>query len=168
MLINNQTDWNQKHWKALTCNYNKAPYFKEYSDFLQGILRKKWRFISNLDSFLIKEVMDILGLKTLIKKSSSLNVPGRATERLVDICKKLGADTYLSGPGFTKSGKKHHLDINKFNEADIKIIFQEFEHPIYPQQFKKQDFVPYMSIVDLLFNCGERSIEIIKSGKKQI
>jgi len=164
MLIDNRTDWAKKHWKALISNYNKAPFFKEYASFLRDALKKKWESISELDSFLMKEIMDILGLKAKIEKSSSLNIPGQATERLVNICKKLDADTYLSGPGFTGSGEKHHMDLEKFQEAGIKVIFQEFEHPSYPQQFEEQGFLPYMSIVDLLFNCGEKSLEFIKSG----
>ncbi len=111
--------------------------------------------------------MDILGIKTKIEKSSLLNVPGKATERLVKICQKVGADTYLAGPGWTESGKPYHTDFKKFEEKSIKVIFQEFNHPVYPQMFEKVGFIPHLSIIDLLFNCGDKSLEIIKSGNNQ-
>ena len=87
-------------------------------------------------------------------------VTGEATNRLINICKKLGAETYLSGPG----GKKY-IEVERFKEENINVTFQDFVHPVYPQLFEEKSFIPYLSVVDLLFNCGPKSLDIIL-GKK--
>ena len=74
---------------------------------------------------------------------------------MVNICKEVGADTYLSG-----TGAKDYLIDEEFDKAGLKLIYQNFIHPTYRQRFG--DFQPYMSIVDLLFNCGDNSLEVIR------
>lgn len=145
--INNQIDWRQNHWKSLLYNYNKAPCFKKYSDFFEENYKKKWDSLADLDIYLIENIMDMLGIKTETKISSLLNIKGEATDRLVNMCKMLGVDTYLSGPG-----GKEYMDLDKFKKQNINVIFQEFTHPIYVQQFG--EFIPNLSIIDLLFNQG--------------
>lgn len=163
VLIDNQSDWREAQLRSLKFNYSKAPYFGEYSDFFEAVFKKDWELICDLDIYLIENIIAFLGLKTKIEKYSDMNLKGVQTERLVDICKKFGADTYLSGPG-----GKEYMDLGKFEEENIKVVFQEFKHPEYSQQFMKAGFIPCLSIIDLLFNCGEKSLEIIKSGVKNI
>ena len=54
---------------------------------------------------------------------------------------------------------KTYLDVEKFEEANCKLVFQDFKHPVYNQHHG--EFLPYMSIVDLLFNEGEASKSLI-------
>jgi len=163
MEINNQTDWNKTHWNTLFFNYNKAPYFKEYNDFFKSVFEKKWELIAELDIYLIENILNMLGLKKQIERSSLMEVSGKTTDRLINICKKLRADTYLSGPG----GEKY-IEMEKFKRENINIIFQDFVHPTYPQLFKKQGFLSHLSIIDLLFNCGPESLDIILGKKNEI
>lgn len=160
VLIDNSHPWRDNHWKALYFNYSKAPFLKEYSDFFASVFKKKWEKISELDCFLIENIIKILGFKTKIERISMMNLPGMTTDRLVNICKEVGADTYLSGPG-----GKGYLEIEKFKKEKINVVFQEFVHPEYPQQFPKQGFVPNLSIIDLLFNCGSESLNMILNKK---
>lgn len=148
--INNEIDWRDKHWKAILYNYNKAPYFKKYSDFFEEVYKKDWNLIADLDVYLIKGIMDPLGLKKQIKIASSLGVKGKADDLLINICKAVGADTYLSGPGPEDKNYREYMDLKKFKKQNIKVIFQEFTRPIYKQQFG--EFIPNLSIIDLLFN----------------
>lgn len=143
--ISNEIDWRVKHWKALLYNYNKAPYFKKYSDFFEKLYKQNWTSLANLDIYLIENIMDMLGLKKEIKKSSLLKANGKADDLLINICKELGADTYFSGPG-----GRGYMDLEKFKEQNINVVFQEFTHPVYAQQFG--EFIPNLSIIDLLFN----------------
>jgi hypothetical protein len=161
VIISNQEEWGEKQWKCLLYNYSRAPYFKKYADFFEEVFKKKWNLIVDLDINLIENVMKMLGLEKKIEKSSLLNVSGMATERLVNICKKLEADIYLSGPG----GKKY-MDLERFKEKNVKVIFREFFHPVYPQQFGKIGFMPCLSIIDLLFNCGPESLKFISGQRK--
>lgn len=156
--INNEFDWRESHWRALNCNYSRASYFKKYADFFEKVYTQNWDLLVDLDIFLIKKIMEILQLRTQIVIASALNAEGKATELLINICKTLGGNTYLSG-----QGGKRYMDMKRFEEEGIKVLFQEFNHPKYPQVFeKKAGFVPNLSIVDLLFNCGEKSLNIIR------
>jgi len=89
-----------------------------------------------------------------VVKSSQLELREEPTDRLIDICKEVKADTYLAG----QDGMKY-MDLERFNENGIEIITQDFKHPIYPQMFS--DFQSHMSVVDLLFNCGPESLNKI-------
>lgn len=158
--------WQKKHWNAIHCNYANAPFFGEYSEiFREAIVSKKWDFLADLDFYLTEKTMALLGITAKLVKSSSLGINSKGTGLNIDICKQLGADVFLLGPGFTEQGKQHHLDIKKIEEAGIKVAYQKFTHPEYSQKFESLGFIPYLSIIDLLFNCGPKSLDIIRSGR---
>lgn len=153
--VNNTTRWSKKHLQALKTNYNRATYFKAYFSIFEDIFSRKWEFLSELNIHLIERLKDTLQMqekKTTI--SSELMLREDPTDRLIDICKALGADTYLAG-----QGGANYMDATRFVENGLKVIVQDFKHPVYPQLFK--DFEPHMSIVDLLFNCGPESLKVI-------
>lgn len=156
VLIDNSSDWGKNQWKALYCNYSKAPYFKQYAEFFEKSLSKKWELISELNIHLISGILKITGVEKKIKKTSEMKIEGVRTERLVNIARAVGADAYLSGPG-----GKGYMELEKFEKAGIRVVFQEFKNPGYNQQFMKNGFLPGLSIVDLLFNCGPKSVDII-------
>jgi hypothetical protein len=90
-----------------------------------------------------------------------LGIKGKKSELILDSCLKTNANVYLAG-----RGAKKYLDINLLQKNGISVIFSKFDHPIYPQLWG--DFIPNLSIIDLLFNCGKDSKEILLSAKKQI
>jgi hypothetical protein len=100
-------------------------------------------------------------LNTRLVYASQFNPKEGKTERLLDLCKKLQADKYLSG----RFGKKY-LDEKKFAKNNIEIAYQDFQHPFYPQLYG--EFVPNLSTIDLLFNCGDESLNIINTTKKKL
>ena len=108
---------------------------------------------------MIEYIRDKLGLgdkPTVL--ASHLKLSDDPTGRLIDICKILGADTYLAG----RDGAKY-MDLERFKDSGIKVITQDFHHPSYPQRFG--DFGPQLSVIDLLFNCGSQSRQkIIESN----
>ncbi|MFA5878136.1 MAG: WbqC family protein [Candidatus Staskawiczbacteria bacterium] len=161
VFIDNQKDWKNDHWKALCYNYSKAPFFKNYADFFEDVFKREWTLISDLDVYLIENIIRMLGLNKRIGKSSTYNINETATSRLVNICKKFDADTYLSGIG---GGK--YMELEKFQKENINLVFQDFKHPEYSQGFMRNGFLANLSIIDLLFNCGPKSIDIILSGSK--
>ena len=79
---------------------------------------------------------------------------GEQNERLIRICQRFGATRYLSG-----NAAQTYLDVELFASSGIEVVWQDFHHPTYPQQHG--DFVPYLSAMDLLLNCGERSAAIL-------
>jgi len=154
--INNTVDWRKKHLNALTYNYSKAPFFEKHRRFLEKTFSTNWEFLVEINTHVIQYLINALGIDKKIVLASSLRLREGPTDRLVDICKHVQADTYLSG----KDGAKY-MNLDAFAQAKIKVIFQDFRHPIYPQLY--EPFEPLMSIVDLLFNHNHNSLKIIRS-----
>lgn len=141
------SNWGRKHWNSIIANYGKAPYFSEYSGYFKKVFEREWDMLVDLDEELLHYIAGKLNINIPFIKSSELGIEGAGTERLISICKEVGADSYLSG-----IGGKDYLDEVMFKKENIKLIYQEFQHPVYRQRF--EDFEPNMSIIDLLFNCG--------------
>jgi hypothetical protein len=95
-----------------------------------------------------------LGLTRPTLRASALGIPGKQSERLLALCQHVGARRYLSG-----NAARDYLDTELFVRNRVEVEWQDYVHPVYPQQHG--DFVPYLSIVDLLFNCGEESAAIL-------
>lgn len=156
--INNRVNWREKHLHALVCNYSKSPYFGDHRSFFEHTYNRNWEYLVDINTHMIKYLVKVLGITTKILIASDFSLRDHPTERLIDICKAVGADTYLSGVDGAR-----YMDMEKFMQAKIKVIVQKFKHPIYNQLFGK--FEPFMSIVDLLFNHGHESLRIIR-GKR--
>ncbi|RUR76288.1 WbqC family protein [Chlorogloeopsis fritschii PCC 9212] len=157
MLINSEFPWSHKHWHTLMTNYSRTPYFDKYSSGLEEILTREWNNLCQLDMALIEWVMENLGIKKSIIYMSALEVEGNKSELLIDICKAVGADTYLSG-----SGGKNYMDLAAFETAGINVLWQEFSYPTYAQAFPELGFIPNLSIVDTLFCCGPETKKFLE------
>ncbi len=157
--IDNSTDWAKKHWLSIYHLYNKAPYFLKYSDFFEDVYKKKWDYLIDLLEHLLKYLLVALKIDTPIKKASSLAIEGQKEELILNICKTLGANEYLSGPD-----GRNYLRLTEWETHNINVIFHDYRHPEYPQLYEK--FIPEMSIIDLLFNCGPKSLSILKNEDK--
>ncbi len=149
-------NWQKKHWRSIFHAYKEAPYFQNYRDFFEEIYSKEWKHLADLNETIIRYLIQQFGIEAEVMRASQLGVTGKRTDLLLAICKALNATTYLSGV----SGKDY-LEESKFAEAGIEVRYQEFrQHPVYPQLHG--EFIPQMSVVDLLFNCGPSSMEIIR------
>ncbi len=150
------TPWQKKHWKAIVSNYSKAPYFDEYKDFFEPFYHTEYRYLSELTMHMNQSICELLDIPVDFVSSSELNVSGTSNEKLIDMCNAVHADTYLSGKGAIDSDANAHgkpyLDTDMFHKAGIAVEVQQFEYPTYAQM--GDSFVPYLSIIDTLFNCG--------------
>ncbi|MGB2600808.1 MAG: WbqC family protein [Candidatus Omnitrophota bacterium] len=158
--IDTAGNWREKHIKSIELNYSKAPYFDKYFTFFLDIFEREWQSLSDLNTHFIEYFKETLGIKAKLIRSSNLNVQTSSTERLVDICKLLEADVYLSG-----AGGEEYLDVELFKQSGIGLEFQAYKHPRYEQVY--EGFEPYMAVADLLFCQGDKSIEIIREGRKK-
>ncbi len=158
--INQSQSWQKKHIKTLNQNYGKARYFEQYAQGLFNILDRSWSYLIDLNFALIKWFLTVFEIDTRLILSSELNIEGTGTQRLVDIVSHLGGNTFYEG-----SVGKNYLEEVQFEKAGIQIEYQEYSHPTYHQMFG--DFIPYLSVIDLLFNSGSKSLEIIM-GKTEI
>ena len=156
--VNQTVDWQRKHLQALKTNYSKAPFFETYCGRFEELYQQSYEFLVQVNVACIELLMKLLGLERKLVLASSLQVETEdPTLRLVEICRKLGGDFYLSG----RDGA-NYMDIDMFAGHQIDILFQDFQHPQYPQCFGT--FEPNMSVVDLLFNCGPESLAIISEA----
>jgi hypothetical protein len=108
----------------------------------------------DLNLRLIEYVAAQLDIPTPVLRSSRLKAAGSATDFIIALCREVGADTYLSG-----SGGANYQDEAVIRAAGIKLVYTRFQHPVYPQAFG--DFMPGLSAIDLLFNCGPESRRIL-------
>ena len=157
VTVNHESPWAHKHRQALVTNYSGSPHFDRVFPALDTVLQTRWDHISDLNRQTVEVLMGLLDIDTSVRNAGEWELSDDPTGRLVDICQRLDAGTYLSG-----AGGRDYLDFAQFEEAGIQVVFQEFSHPEYLQQFGT--FEPYMSTVDLLFNCGPESLGIIRSG----
>lgn len=148
--------WRKNHWATIESNYNKTDYFHTYKDFLKRLYEKKCDFLWQINEEAIIYLMKCFNIDVEIIKASELelNPELKKTDLLISILKSVEGDRYISGP----SGK-NYLEIEKFKQGDIELEFFEFKHPEYKQRYP--GFVPNLSAIDLLFNMGEKSSELI-------
>ncbi|MBN2056712.1 WbqC family protein [bacterium] len=151
-------EWRRKHLGTLARNYRPAPFFDRYYPAFEEILQEPFEFLVDLDLALIELIAAELGIVTTMVRSSGLSIQGGKTDRLVEICRYLGATHYLTG-----NAAHNYIDLGRFGECGIRVEFHDYVHPEYRQQFGA--FLPYLSIVDLLFNHGPDSLDILSSRR---
>jgi len=144
-------NWQRKQFKSFQINYSKALFYKEYKWIIEEIyLNKKWKNLSKLNIYTTKLISDILGIKTKFINSLDLNSKGKKEDKEIDICKKLNADYFLSGPA-----ARNYIDPRKFKDEKIILDYIKYEYPEYDQLHKP--FNHFVTILDLIFNCGDKS-----------
>lgn len=141
--------WTKKHWDAIRYNYAKAPYWGEFSEVFEQVYQQTWTKLIDLNMHLIKLLMKLFKIETPLVMSSSLKASGQKTERILAQCREVGADVYLSG-----IGGLNYLDVQRMETEGVKVIFQDFQHPVYTQLYG--EFIPNLSAVDYLFCTGGR------------
>ncbi len=146
--------WRDRHLKTLQQCYARAPFLGDYAPSLQAILERDWEALGALNEALIAWLLDALGIRVEVRRASELGVTGSGSGLILEICRRVGASSYLSGV----SGRDY-LDLAAFAAAGIEVQFQEFHHPIYRQLH--DPFVPCLSVVDLLMNHGPSSLAMI-------
>lgn len=156
-----QSDWVKQHLWLLKESYRECRYFEEVFDLINTILKKKIVLLSDLNIQICSAVKDYLKIDTLIFKSSELDYKAyeTPTQHLINICKALKTEVYISGPA-----SKAYMNEEAFNKINIHLHYHQYKHPEYQQN--SHNFIPYLSILDLLFRYGKSSKEIIFSDQK--
>jgi WbqC-like protein family len=146
-------NWAARHWKTLLHNYSKAPHFRRYRDFFEGVyLATRWDSLSKLNQHLIVGIArDLLGMRTEFRNSAEYPAAGGRldrVDRLIALLKSAGARTYVSGPS-----ARGYIDAGQFAQAGIGLVYKSYDgYPEYPQFHPP--FEHRVSILDLLFHTG--------------
>lgn len=152
--IDNRSAWARKHVASIAQNYARAPFLSRYLPRLTELLMRRWELLVDLDLAVTAMLCEWVGLSRRIERSSALGIQGGQSQRLLDICLHFGADRYLSG-----DSARNYLDIESFAQNGLAVEWQTFPHPVYPQLHG--EFLPYLSILDLLMNAGEDSLNVL-------
>ena len=151
MLIDNRGNWQKKHLNAILLAYKKAPYFSEIFPKLEQLYAKEYEKFIDMSWDHLQFWLDLLHIETKIVKSSALDIHSKKSDMVLDICKELDADQYISG-----ALGKDYLNVSKFEELNMEVIFQNYTYPEYPQLYG--DFVPNMGIIDFVMNEKDYSL----------
>lgn len=160
VAIANDQPWARKHLNSIKQYYARASYFKQYFPFFEEIYSRPWTNLCELNLQTLVGLCKLIGLDARLYRSSELSINGGRVERLVRICEYFGAREYLTGD----AAKEYLESSNAFQERGIRIVYQNYPHPTYPQCF--EPFVPYLSVVDLLMNVGPKCLEVLDSEKR--
>jgi hypothetical protein len=146
--------WQRKHLESLRGAYAHAPYFADHLEFLSGLFSEGHERLIDFNLAVFRHLMRHLGIETRVELLSRLDIPFTGSRCLVEICGRLGAGRFLA-----QAPARKFLDIPLFEAAGIELIFFQPPSPVYPQLWG--DFLPNLSVFDLLFNCGPKAREIL-------
>jgi len=157
--INSTVKWQHKHRQAITTNYRKAPCYDYLEGLFDKVFSRSWKGISELNIEVVKRLAQVLGIDTALFVASELGeFPSDPDDRLIALTRHFGADTYLAG-----RGGKDYMNLDKYKEHGMKVLFQDYQHPVYDQLFGQ--FEPFMSVIDLVLNHGSKSLNILRGNK---
>jgi hypothetical protein len=152
IVIDGTKDWARKHWLSIAQSYAKAPFFDRYARELSKYYETRYELLADLTIDLTIDLANKLGItKTQYIRSSSLNVFGSKTDRLLRILQSVGATHYISGPA-----AKQYLEEEKLLNQGISIEYMVYDYPVYPQLYPP--FESDVSILDLLFTMGDKAL----------
>jgi hypothetical protein len=162
VAISDPQEW-RKHLRSIEMSYRRAKFFEKYWVAFSEVLETSWETgsLAELNIALIRWCMRQLGVEKPIVRSSQMPCAGKRSELLAEICKQLRADCYLSALG---SAEYLLEEEGEFATRQIEVRFQHYVHPDYEQQFPP--FIPYASVIDMIFNLGDDSMAALRSGRR--
>ncbi len=152
--------WRHKHWEAVRHNYGKAPHFGDYAAFFEEVYGRRWEWLTDLNLHIVEGMRRLLGITTPVLDTAGMTFEGTKSDLVIDICKKLGGTAYLSSDGETA-----YIEKEKFDAAGLGHSYLGWEPTPYPQLFG--EFIPNLSAVDVLFNCGPKSLDVIMGKRRR-
>jgi hypothetical protein len=152
-----EADWRGKHLKTLRHAYAHAPYFGQMFELAESIYAHPSDNLAEFNSAAVERVARWLGLSPRFTRSSRMGVGGSSTRRLIDLCKAAGCETYVTGHGALK-----YLDHGRFEAEGISVRYMDYRKVPYPQG--RGEFTPFVSVIDAIANCGERTRDLLCSS----
>jgi hypothetical protein len=150
-------EWRQSHLGQLKQAYRSAACFDEYWPLIERWYAEcNYKYLTEINVHFISKICAQLGINTDIRFSSEMDLAEDRTERLVSICKQIGASSYYSGPA-----AKNYMDESMFEAAGIDLNYWDYSnYKPYPQVHGQ--FEHGVSILDMFFNLGDRTKDYLK------
>jgi hypothetical protein len=147
--------WASKHWKTIYHAYSKAPFFNDYSGFFEELYDRaqELKLLSDINFLFLSEISKLLNIDTEFAWSRDFELTGDKSEKLLNLCLKLGASQYYTGPS-----AKGYLDEDLFKESGVKVNWLDYsKYPTYPQLYG--DFEHGVTVLDTIFMVGPEAKE---------
>lgn len=154
--LDNNSDWRGLHLRVIAQEYRKAPHFDEVLPLVRDVYAGDQEMLVDFNLDLLRSMCDYLGYPTMIVRASTLPHSGDNTDRLIQLTTAVGGDEHITS---TWGTDRRYIEWDRVAEAGITIRTQEFEHPIYRQQF--EPFEPHLGVLDLIFNEGRAAATTI-------
>ena len=150
------TGWRKKHLDLLASTYRQAPYCDEMLSLVGDVLDHDSPLLADVATRSMLALASYFGIDkdTRILTSSKLDIAGRNTTRVRDVCVAAGATRYATG-----HGAKNYLDHEDFDAHGVRVEYMDYQKLNYPQL--AGDFTPYVSALDLIANCGRAGAAVI-------
>ncbi|MDF0672776.1 MAG: WbqC family protein [Nitrospira sp.] len=155
VLINPTTAWKTQHLRALDIHYARAPYRDRYLSELRKLYARPWSRLSDLNKATVQWLLDAYGITTPVRSAAEYAARDEPTDRLIDLCRAVGATGYLAGPG-----AEHYMDKTRFESSGVRLEIQVFQHPSYRQAY--EPFEPNLSALDLLLMQGPDALSTLR------
>jgi hypothetical protein len=150
--------WPKKHFRSIDFAYRHAPYYRQYIEAVAEMLMgARYEYLADLSLATMRFGLAALGIDVPLVLASDYAFAGRKSDLILDMCRQLGATTFLFG-----SQGRDYADVESFRAASVELRFQNYRHPEYPQLHGA--FIPGMSVLDLLFNVGPDSKRVLMAG----
>lgn len=145
-------DWAEKHLESIRHCYRRSEHFGSIFPWMKDLYkRSSSKYLSEINQNFIYAIMRYLQIETEVLDSSDFQLYGDKNQKLINMCLETGAQTYVSGP----SAKKY-INEEMFQKKGIEVSWFDYSNlPIHPQMWGP--YIQGVSVVDLLFNCGESS-----------
>ncbi|MGE5340713.1 MAG: WbqC family protein [Candidatus Omnitrophota bacterium] len=150
--VSDDPEWRDRHLETIKHAYGKAPNFNAVFETLSDIYSRKQEYLMDVNLALLTFGAQMLHITVPFQLASTFRIHSTKSQRLVDLVKCVGGDTYLTG-----QGSRAYLDDSLFEDNGIAVRWQTFEHPVYPQLHG--DFEPNLSVLDYLMMVPVKDIE---------
>jgi hypothetical protein len=158
VLINPTATWKAQHLRALDMHYARAPYRDRYLAQLRELYSTPWNKLSDLNKATVQWLLEAYGISTPVHSAADYAARDEPTDRLIDLCRAVGAKQYLAGPGADR-----YMDKTRFEYSGVRLEIQVFQHPIYRQVY--EPFEPNLSALDLLLMQGPDALATLRQTR---
>lgn len=150
--------WRGKLLMSLHHAYLHAPYRDEFMAVFEEVFRSEEDRLLSINMRLLARALDAVGCTARVVMLSEMGLCTKGPALPGDICTELGATVYLTG-----THGRPWIDENRFRQAGIEVRYMRPANPVYPQLWG--DFIPGLSVYDLLFVCGPKASDYIRGTR---
>jgi hypothetical protein len=157
VVLSESREWRDKHLRTIRHAYARRPYFNVMFELAEKIYSQPTDHLAEFNLTAIEQLAQWLGLTARFTRSSAMGVDGASTGRLVALCEAVNCDVYVTGHGALK-----YLNHQQFEDKGISVCYMNYKKAPYEQGHG--EFTPYVSILDAIASCGERTRDLLCSG----